>query len=1091
MHLWKGWFTLVLLIAVSGTTLAESQFFFVARVAPEGSITRAGQQEERVYLRWGLLEGSLPEDIISFSLRRDGDLLKTFPARGVMDPVQIRTLYQGATEQRRLLETVGQMKEEALLDDSLPDFDADQYASQIHNRLENDSFWAQLASRMDFNLAIARYRGWHDEDLEPGVYRYELIAHNDEGQSRRVGLADVDLTQPQQILAPTLFDQLEQSSCELPDFRDHYSVALNWAMPGANNEADRMASQLLLAGFDLYRSKTNVTSAPARDLAAEAALLDHDQRGLPPFADLERVNDTVLTITPDDNPLMPEWLETRNDLLAADLVPGDTRAYYLVPRDITGQYGPTVETLVTVRDLSRPPAPWGVRPFLNESRQWVELSFEAPTIDGYVETWGRERQFCNLLTAESDGYLEYVANDEDCATDTPRRVKMDIGDYLVYRFDSYSDASAFKDSDGDGLSDSDERAASLQCNPQTPFGGFRVSVNERTETLPSSEQVLLTDKEPAGDGVDDQGNRVNNKGEVFWYRLASRSTTGRLSLLSEPVRVNFPDRTLPDPPMVTVTQPGTEVCGCTVETQPDKTWTFISELTSPGGELTLQCDGFAPSPAYTLTPESIGGQDSSLCLDKDFLPQCSDSSTRNFIYTANNGDTFGCSLPASSGVDMCGTATVRIKANYCEAQVPAPIGVVSGPLNVAIVPLNPAHCVSLFQQVAGESVIIGTSCGTGSPSFEFEHLDGEFCGSAVTHDANNNVSASTPIGCRSIPPNSNWTLAPAQPVSLAPAGNRMALQWRLPAQVQSMVEVELTRREPAGLDPVRTRLPAVAYRGGGLQDVQLDIPDLAADTEQWCLRVRTFAPTAEIGQPRYSNWSAPLCDDRSLDTVSPPEWLPWPQLASIPEGEPLTVHNSDDIYFVGSDTGSSQILISDSLYLKLGEFRFSNPQECELPVYIRGVFGGVDTTPPDTGRYLTDLFCNNSGYARSNQVIADNLDFMVFRQARTPSGLASEFVQITPLIERVHWETVTNSKGGHLGYRLRDPFVWAFAHADPSFGERVDLVFYDRAGLVDDHDYRYQVVYFDSDKRIRQWRATEWFDYNSDDSDIEPVDGGE
>jgi len=1111
MNAWKGYgLALLLLTALAGASLAESPFYFVARVAPEGSITQAGQSQQRVYLRWDLLEGSLPDDIVSFSLRRDGELLKTFPARGVMDPVQIRTLYQGPAEQRRLLETVGQLMEEALLDNNIAVFDADHYATRIHDRLGNDTFWGHLASRMDFNLAIARYRGWHDEGLAPDEYTYELIAHSNEGQTRRIGLANVDLREPQQILAPRQFDQVEQSSCDLPDFRDHYSVALNWAMPGATNQADRLANQLFLAGFDLYRSIDNVSSAPVRNLAVEAAMLDHDERGWPQFTDLERVNDTLLTITPDDNALVPEWLETRTDLLAAGLVPGDTRAYYLVPRDIAGQYGTSVETLVTVRDMSRPPAPWGVRPFLNESQQRVELTFESPSITGYQEAWGRDRQFCNPMTAEQDGFLEYVADDKDCVTDTPRRVQMKINEYLVYRFENYRDASAFKDSDGDGIPDSDEwadsdddgtpdidgREAGLQCNPSKPFEGFRIKVSQETESLPSIEQVLL---------IDDAGDPVNNKGDVYWYRLASRSDSGRLSLLSEPVRVNFPDRTLPDPPMVEVTQPGTEMCGCTVETQQDKAWSFLSELPSSSGEeLSLQCTGVAPSGPYELNEKSIAGPDSSLCTNSTFKNQCSDAATRDFTYTASNGDTFGCTLPAYSGVNMCdSSAAVRIKPDYCEAQVPAPIGVVSGPLLITVTPVKPTQCVSLNQQVAGKTMDLGTSCGTESPSLEYEHIAGEFCGFAVTHDANNNVSATTQIGCRSIPPQSDWTLAPAQPVGLAPAGNRMALQWRLPAQVQSMVEVELTRREPAGLDPIRTRLPAVSYSGGGLQDVQLDIPDLATDTEQWCLRLRTYAPTAVIGQPRYSNWSAPLCDDRAVNTVAPPEWLPWPQLATVPEGDPLSMHDNETIQFIRRENGSTMIPVASSLHFSLGEFEFGNPSDCRMPMYVRGQIGTYDPTVPESGRYLTDLMCKNSGFARANQVIGDNLDFMVFRQARTPAGQSSQFVQVTPLIDRVNWEPVYDDKGTQfLGNRLRDPFIWAVADAEVDYGGRIELVFYDRAGLLDGYDYRYQVVYFDPDKRLRQWRATQWINYDSGTSNltiesadpvviVDPTEGGQ
>ncbi|MHA7879549.1 MAG: hypothetical protein ACX931_07150 [Saccharospirillum sp.] len=1077
MYAIKAALVVIVIAVLTQSVWAESQFYFIAQAAPKGSMTQAGQGEQQVYLRWDMLEGNVPTDIVRFSLLRDGTELRSFPANGVMAPAQIRALYQGDAQQRRLLETVSRMMEEAALDASRPPFDADQYGRAIHDRLQSDVLWGTLASRMDFNLAMARYRGWKDEPGTSGEYLYELIAFNDQGEQRRVGLAEVNLDQPQQMLAPTDFDQVEQSSCDLPDFRDHFSVALNWGMPGASNQADRLASQLFLAGFDLYRTVNNVDTAPSRDLAAEARSLDHDRYGRPRFPDLERVNDSLLTISPDDRELTPEWLETRPDLLKAGLQPGDKRAYYLVPRDLTGQYGPSVETLVVVGDLARPPAPWNVRPFLNEAQQRVELTFRSPTIADYREDWGRDRRFCNPDTANADGYLSYVANDEDCATDTPRRVQLDIDEYLVYRFSTFSEASRFKDSDGDGVADGTERPLGLQCDPLTPFAGYRIPTQQEVEPLPSGEQVRLIDETPA-----------QNKGDVYWYRLASRSVSGRLSLLSEPIRVNFPERALPEPPVVEVTQPGTELCGCTVDTTPDKVWSFFSELTTPqGGNLSVQCSGLSVSPSYALDDGAIAGADSPLCQNETFTSQCTDNATRTFTYTSNDGQSVSCTMDAFNGVNLCQQAAVRIRPDYCQAQVPAPIGVVAGPLQITVTPVDPAHCVSLNQQVDGDSVNLGTSCGSGSATFEYDHVAGEFCGFAVTHDANNNVSATTQIGCRSIPAQSSWTLSPALPRALTPVGDtRLAVQWQLPAQAQSMVEIEVTRREPAGMAPIRTRVPAVAQTEAGLQSLQIDVPAQSADAEQWCLRVRTFAPTAEVGSPRYSQWSAPLCEARLASGVSPPEWLPWPELAEVPEGEPLASHISDDVYFA-----STTVPISNGVYLPLGEFVYATNTHCQVPVYSRNSLGDVDLTPPESGRYLTDLRCLNPGYARAQSVLGEHLNFMVFRQARAADGQRSGFVQVTPMIERVHWVEMFDEKGTQfLGHRLQDPYVWAFADADQP--GRVELVFYDRAGLLNGYDYRYQVVYFDADRRLRQWRATNWLTYQSDSSQlVSPVGEGE
>lgn len=1049
------------LTALTSLALAESQFYFVTQAAPAGSLTAPGQDEQAVYLRWDAVDTELPEEIVSFSLYRDGDLIKTFPAHDTMSADQIRPLYQGESEQRRLLETVTQLKEEALRTDDLPDFNTDQYADIIAARLDDD-FWAHLASRMDFNLAVARHRAWRDTEPESGVVSYELRALNAEGQSRRVGLAQVDMDQPQQILAPELFAQIEQSTCGMPDYRDHYSVALNWAMPGGINQADLMANQLFVTGYDLYRTVENVTSAPARDLAAEAAKLPHDNQGRVQFDDLERVNDTQLTITPDDDPQVPEWLETRDDLLAAGLVPGDTRAYYLVPRDVAGQYGPTVETLVTVADMSRPPAPWDVSPYLNEAAQQVELVFDAMDIERYQAAFGRDRTFCNLDTAAEDGFLDYVRQDESCATDTPRRVQTNIEEYLVYRFENYAQASAFKDSDGDGIPDAVERPLGTECTPQEPFGGFRMPIQEERQPLSEGEKVILIDDEPA-----------EFKGDVYWYRLASRSETGRLSLLSEPVRVNFPDRTLPDPPDVSVTQPGTEICDCEIETATGgKEWRF-EDMVALSTPPELQCGGSTTS--YTLSPDAIssGGN---LCQDTTFIDQCGSQYNRTFTFEQDNGDTFSCSLPGrSTSLDMCALGTMRVKPVQCEGQVEAPEGVVSGPLTIRAEPVDLNHCVTLSQQIMGDQITLGTSCGAEDPVLEYEHTFGEFCGFAVSQDGNNNVSATTQIGCRSVPADSDWTLAPALPIELTPLADQMDLQWRMPSQVQAVVELELTRTEPTGQDPIRTTVPAIDLSRGGEQQTRLDIPPLGTEDEEWCMRLRTFAPSSQVGEPHYSNWSAPLCTARTETPTAPPEWLPWPQLAEIPEGEPLTVQQSADV-----ETVSSQIPVSNGLYIPLGEL-FYNTGDCDTNAYTRGVIGSVDATPPENGLYLAQLNCTTSGYGKAQSLAGAHLDMMVFRQARSPQGNTSEYVQVSPLMDYVHWEPVYDLKEtGVIAQRLHDPFIWAIADAD--YFNRIELVFFDRAGLLESYDYRYQVVYFDDEKRLRQWRATEWTPFESGDA---------
>ena len=1077
----RQWLTVLILVLMSTSVWADSPFYFIAKQAPEGAMSAQGQDQKRVYLRWDLVEGNLPEDIAYFSLYRGDERLKTFPARGVMSAAQITALYQAPSEQQRLLETLGQLQEEALLEGLGAGFNASQFGQILHDRLNDQPFWGHLASRMDFNLAIARYRGWHDQPEEPGTYLYELRAHNGEGESRRVGLAEVNTLETQQILAPEQFFQIEQAFCDRPDFRDHYSVALNWAEPGADNAADRLANQLFISGYNLYRSRDNVDDAPPRDLASEAAQRPHDERGRVIFDDLERVNDTLLTITPDDDPMVPEWLETQDDLMTAGLKPGDRRAYYLVPRTLAGHYGPTVETLVVVRDMARPPAPWDVRPYLDEANQRVELTFDAIGLNSYRAAFGRERRFCNLNTAQDDGFLEFVTSDEDCATDVRRRVQLEVKEYLVYRFDTYHEAARFQDSDGDGYADHLERPLGTQCQPVEPFGGQRIEVEEQRVSLQGGDQIVLLDEMPA-----------KEKGEVFWYRLASRSKTDRLSLLSEPVRVNFPDRTMPEPPLVEVTQPERGLCGCTVGGQFGKDdWQFLSYMPS-AGTLTFQCskDGFTTN-EYPATQAMIGDNDAQLCAnpDKDFFYNCGSDSVRTFFY--REGETeVSCSLPADGNTPgMCGQGTVGVTPQYCEQDKAAPEGVVVGPLTIRVTPVNPEHCVTLNQQVSGTTSAVLTSCGSTESELVFEHSFGEFCGFAVTRDANNNVSTTTQIGCRYVPGQSEQVrLAPPQPISMTPISNRMDLEWAASTQAQSSVEIELSRLSPDGLAPIVERLPVVELSGGGDQLTQLDIPEREADEEEWCVRMRSFGPSAIVGEPRYSNWSASLCDTRLANPADPPpQWLPWPTVSEPEQGPTLTVRDGQSVYVIRGAGGGSQVPVANGLYIPLGEFTLNNEYDCLQFVYTYDVvnYEDEDLVVPQRMDYLADVLCRPSAYAQYNGVLSEHRDFMVYRQARSPGGEVSDFVQVSPMIDYVHWltgyfpPTAMDNFGGHWVHWLRDPYIWTIASEHRP--ERLRVAFYDRAGLKSGYDYRYQFVYFDSEKRIRSWRSSDWFAYQLQD----------
>jgi len=164
-------FTLALL---STHAVAErGQFDLAAKNAPLGASSIAGKGQKAVYIRWDLIEGKIPADVVKLRLERNGTVLLEQEVNAVMSISEIQQLYSGAAEQQRLLQTIAMLKDYALskkpiygqdnTDDNLVpgiDFNAAEFASELQRHFDTESAWTYLASRQNFNIARARYRGF-------------------------------------------------------------------------------------------------------------------------------------------------------------------------------------------------------------------------------------------------------------------------------------------------------------------------------------------------------------------------------------------------------------------------------------------------------------------------------------------------------------------------------------------------------------------------------------------------------------------------------------------------------------------------------------------------------------------------------------------------------------------------------------------------------------------------------------------------------------------------------------------------------------------------------------------------------------------
>lgn len=1044
---------LILLFALFTTSFwasANQPFYFVAKQAPEGSLSSQGLQRQVVYLRWDILEGEIPNDISQFNLYRDGVLIGQYPAQQLLSAQSVTALYQGPAQTRRLLETMTLLKEESVLDPNLVEIDTNNYGAEIVARIQRDNYWAQLASKRDFNIAIARNRGAVDKP-GTGVFSYELRAVNSANEMRRIGLVSVDTTQTQTLLPVPAFEQLSLSQCDIPDIKDHYSVALNWAGAGEQNMADRVANQLFIGGYDLYRSKQNIENslsvAPNRDLANEAAKLGFNNKGQVNFSDLERVNDTLITVSADFDASTPEWLETHADLDAAGLVPGDRRTYYLVARDFTGNFGPTIGTIVTIGDLSRPPAPWDIDIYLSQENQRVELSFEKIDQDSYLESFGGSKRVCGV---NEDGTISFVARDESCAEQRHKIIQTNVSDYLLYRFDNFADASRFKDSDGDGFSDRIERPNDLQCQAAAQTGGNIVKSEFETLELDNHARIVVADEQPA-----------LQKGDIYWYRLAAKSNAGRLSFLSEPVRVNFPDRSLPESPMVNVSYPGdgSETCGCELDYQASNdAWSFNVENGLPTS-VNFSCNGNS----YSLSAKDLVNAKGAACR-ADYPPGnlASDCALGGQISANTSGFTCSDSIPA--GTDFCGTGSMILKKSAC-GSVPAPAGVLVGPVTHTVTAEKPDQCVSIYQQVAGDLIKVSSSCGEENSQTDTYVVEkGEFCGQAVTHDSNNNISVATRIDCRQVIENidSDNLLAP-RINNVALGADFASVNIALPTQQQSIIEVEIVRKLPTQSEVSISRT-GIASNVENISTINFDLPPLVGANDQWCARARIHGASENAGSPDLSSWSKQICEVRASSPATEPKWLSWPGLKTANQESDLSVKQNVDFGFLPTSSP-----ISNGLHIPLA----TTETQCTVWPNSITVFGEVVQQPLIQGAALVNLDCNASDRTQLLGEYSSELSFMVFRQSRK-GNIISNFKQVSPFIDYAHWVETSNSKN-ELRFVLKDPYIWASVD-NIAIRSKVNFSYVDRSPLLLGREYRYQLVYFNAKHELVSWRQTPWID---------------
>lgn len=1105
---------LCLLAVLAGPAAAGEQFYFTGMVAPEGSLSSPGHSLLTVYLRWDQMEGSLPEDLAQFRLLRDGEEVGTFPADAVMAAEEIAALYAGPEQQRRYLEMLARLIAWGQGQTPAVKVTKTNFASVLHELLLNDRHWGYFAARNDVNAAIARYRAYRDTEVSGGIHTYELQAVSVGGSAVKVGAIQLDIGTAQTLASAGGLAQIDLGRCDAPENnKDHGAVALTWELPG-DSMGDRYIGSLLTSGYDIYRSTENVPAADAgMDLRALAGGILHKGDGSIPLPDLEKLNDEPVVISSQDagteetrnkgwNPPFFQFLETAKDLAAQGLQPGDTRAYYIVPRDFTGNYGATAGILVTVPDKAAPPPPWAVHtvndPYGDGS---FVLEWDHVDVQGFYRRHQHGRTYCNLRTARFDHELLWVPEGENCSTDHQIAVDLDVAEYLVYRFDSAADAAAFTDSDGDGWADSAEReilSVDPPADPPLTAPGTACNPDAGPADLGDAQNHLVT-RVNASEAVDrSKGRRVlhyqdtvpvENRGRVYWYRIASVDWNNNISPLSAPTRGFFPDRQRPQP--CTPTEEGGFIlgeleCGYRVEDKPESPYYAVDTTAGADAAYVETSCGYDPENMQRIlsrivqlpTGERGVAFDNPLC--QQLEKNCSGQKELFLRFLSPKWEVLGeRTLDYSSG--SCGALSRSLLVDDCTDPTIRQVqsgDTVRGTL-VIDCPTAEDECLTLYRDIGDQSPRLTTECPPPEQPFHFDTVGlvsmggDQICLSAAKQNQNNEVSTEVRLPCFRVADRVNTeAVAPPQPLEITclpsdPGSDAAAarLAWLPPEQPVVGSIIEWYRKGGENAAAFSDFIPhAGASADDGSRSAEVEIPPEPEGSgweEEWCFRVRSVAHAGNL-----SDWSAARCAVRQPADDPLPQYIPWPKIPVPPalgdiDARYLPVDNMPVLLLTGPIDELSDCHDITNM-----------PPPCTGDKQSACLQRGPES--PVT------FYCSNI-CETLNQGLAEGpgLNFVVYRQStadREDSEQFGDYVQVSPLIDMLHCQA--DYTGTSPETSVQDPFIKLVDFSTGHAWEGNRLVFADHYPSIQGHWYRYQLVYFDDSGEITGHRQTDWIQVN-------------
>ncbi|RLB71608.1 MAG: hypothetical protein DRH04_01405 [Deltaproteobacteria bacterium] len=1040
----KGVLAGILMVFIcAGLLEASSQIYFGAL-----AVRNQATSSMMVLLEWGPVEGSVPEDISSFNIYRkvgsgNYEIIGQVDS-GLVSEAQLQTFFDEPGEERQKEEIINWLA--AAYPDDNPG--PGNFAGILHSILDpadpkHNPMQAHFLSRYSRDVARSQGLAWLDRSGVPaGNVSYMITGIlNNQSETGPLGRVAVDASTETILPAPQNFRQVLVSRCSVLRRQiDHGRIHLNWEVPTTPEE---MPSRILIYGYDIYRLEKPVSGAcPVFDFRTSVS---------PEVVKINR-NPVVASGNTSEEGLDSYQAIDEGDFLQSGtaLEPGTTYCYYLAARDLAGGYSATAGPVeMTVPDLEGPVMPWGVEarremvtdPQTQEIHPRLTLVWDQVNNINYLKEYGASKNICGSSTKE----VCYVYPDESCQTGKPVCVDLNVQDYLVFRFDSFEEASKWggADSDNDLWPDEvEDLDGADKCDPDShPLGILCDQGSSPPCDPPVSLPGVLAARIPQNDSshirVLDTGKKLmffrdpapQPDNQVYWYRVAARDPSGNLGIMSPPIRAVLWDRSQPE-----VNGAELEVYNCTFEAS------FVGGTGCPGPGILSIVDETGQAVEFGIFESCGDGEEGYL---KPVYRGKLIEGKRELGNVNPDDELYSYCTPA---MDPCGSYTVsfygkngRLLAvlenqhwTLCSSRVGCvtlkwncgylPVGLTTTGVGMVHYPLMPVRiCVPLeagqmarvYQEMNGKMSPIATLRSAASQTLcselGIETIVSDTPCFAVRVFSKNSVgSAMYRFPCITIAQMKQGG-GPAAPLieSVVPVGDvhnpAFKITWGCQSEGLAAFVLSGVADGAPVLDTFWDPEPDAETR----QFSRIFPLDPGEVNKKWCFKVEAVNKALQV-----SSWSAGKCGVWGQETSS--AYLKWPHVSDLPAGEDISAFSSpvpgvQITAFVLNGEKIPAVVLSEDLGPDLQAFLDPESDVCE---YVIGTCIGDSPCSLGSQAWQHSHFqCQVCGLVKSWNRVGD---FVVYRQEE-----GRDFVQVSPLVDDIY----CHGEIGTTGVDVEDPLV--------------------------------------------------------------------